>query len=94
MNINVTPNMFNFNLEDLVLIGKRANNAKRNFLFISKLLGKHLEVNPDVCKATGYLLSSLAYGNSNQQKFVEYLKLIDFLQLDYFEHLKKTDFLV
>lgn len=84
MNINVTHNMFNFNLEDLVLIGKRANNAKRNFLFISKLLGKHLDVNPDVCKATGYLLSSLAYGNSNQQKFVDYLKNQNFDIKPYF----------
>jgi hypothetical protein len=75
MNINITHNMFDFDLDDLVRIGKRANNPKRNFLFISKLLGKHLEVNPDVCRATGYLLSSLAYGHSNQSKFVEYLKI-------------------
>lgn len=96
MNINVTHNMFNFDLDDLVLIGKRANNPKRNFLFISKLLGKHLEVNPDVCKAAGFLLSSLAYGNSNQGKFVEYLKNQNFDIKPYFipeETDKKTLFI-
>ena len=78
MVINVLHNMFNFDLEDLVLIGKRANNPKRNFLFISKLLGKHLDVTPDVCKAAGFLLSSIAYGHDHQNKFVEYLKHQDF----------------
>lgn len=84
MQINVNHNMFHFDLEDLVLIGKRANNSKRNFLFISKLLGKHLAVHPDVCKAAGYLLSSLAYGNSNQQKYVDFIKCQNFDIKPYF----------
>ena len=84
MVINVLHNMFNFDLEDLVLIGKRANNPKRNFLFISKLLGKHLDVTPDVCKAAGFLLSSIAYGHDHQNKFVEYLKHQDFDVKPYF----------
>lgn len=74
INVKVEKNDFNFNLNDLVLIGKRANNEKRNFLFISKLLGKHLIVKPDICKATGILLSSLKYPEINNKNVVEYIK--------------------
>lgn len=31
-------------------------NPKRSFLFVSKLLGKHLEVKPDIPKLSGYML--------------------------------------
>lgn len=61
----VVDNQFNIPEEILFCIGKRDNNEKRNFLFISKLLGKHLSVNPDVVKSTGFLLSSLKYGFNN-----------------------------
>lgn len=84
MNINVDCNFLHFNLEDLMVVGKRANNPKRNFLFISKVLGKHLDVTPDVCKAAGFLLSSIAYGHDHQRKFVAYLKHQDFDVKPYF----------
>lgn len=61
----VVENRFNISEELLFCIGKRDNNEKRNFLFISKLLGKHLGVNPDVVKSTGFLLSSLKYCFNN-----------------------------
>lgn len=61
----VVENRFNIPEELLFCIGKRDNNEKRSFLFISKLLGKHLSVNPDVVKSTGFLLSSLKYGFNN-----------------------------
>ena len=61
MNIKIENNKFNFKLEDLMVVAHRANNPKRNFLFVSKLLGKHIEVRPNVCRATGRLLASLAY---------------------------------
>lgn len=69
----ITKNLYNFNQDDIFLVGKRANNPKRSFLFISKLLGKHLAVNPDVVKATGFLLSSLKYKFENTS-FVECIK--------------------
>lgn len=69
----LTKNVYNFIPTDLFVIGKRAGNKKRNFLFISKLLGKHLPVNPDVVKATGFLLSSLKYKFENSS-FVNCLK--------------------
>ena len=74
MKIEVLENRFGFEPEDLFLVGKRVNNEKRNFLFISKLLGKHLEVFPDVCKAAGRLLASLRFPEISAEPMVEYLK--------------------
>lgn len=74
MKIEVIENRFGFQPEELFLVGKRVNNEKRNFLFISKLLGKHLEVYPDVCKATGRLLASLRFPEISTEPMVEYLK--------------------
>lgn len=69
----ITKNDYNFKQENIFLIGKRANNPKRSFLFVSKLLGKHIEVNPEVVKATGFLLASLKY-NFNNETFIDCLK--------------------
>lgn len=63
----VIENKYGFDMDKLFVVGKRDNNPKRNFLFISKLLGKHLSVNPDVVKATGFMLSSLKYGFDNKE---------------------------
>ena len=49
MDIKIYNNKMNFKLNQLIEIGKRSNNAKRNFLFISKLLVKHIDVRPDMC---------------------------------------------
>lgn len=57
--INIEENLYNLNIEDLFVVGNRINNSKRNFLFISKLLGKHIEIKPEVCKESGKLLTSL-----------------------------------
>lgn len=65
MNIKIVKNNFGFSIEDLMVVANRANNPKRNFLFVSKLLGKHIEVNPNVCKAAGRLMASLLYDNGN-----------------------------
>lgn len=74
--IDIKENKYGFNIDDFVVMGSRANNPKRNFLFISKVLGKHLEVKPDVCKATGFLLAHLVYENQspfNTDIFKNYL---------------------
>lgn len=60
--------------ESLFSIGKRAGNKKRNFLFISKLLGKHLEVYPDVCKAAGRLLASLRFQELESGELLDYIR--------------------
>lgn len=61
MKINIKNNEYGFEINDLMVVANRANNPKRNFLFVSKLLGKHIEVNPDICRATGRLLASKLY---------------------------------
>lgn len=74
ISINQIHNPFDFQLEDLFLIGKRENNNKRNFLFINKLLGKHIPVVPDICKATGQLLTSLYLNGLNQEELIDCIK--------------------
>ncbi|MGG7143138.1 phosphoribosyltransferase domain-containing protein [Clostridium nigeriense] len=64
MKINIRENIYNLNLDDLVSIGYRDNNSKRNFLFISKILGKHIEVRPNICRITGFLLVSTILGTT------------------------------
>lgn len=58
LEIETKSNPFDFSMEDLFVLGARVN-PKRSFLFISKLLGKHLEVHPDIPKLSGHLLSNL-----------------------------------
>ena len=74
MNFDIKNNKYNFEITDLIELGKRTNNPKRNFLFISKLLGKHIIVRPDIVKATGVLLASLKYNNINSENIVKYIK--------------------
>ena len=40
VDINIRKNKYNLNLNDLIVMGKRINNEKRNFLFISKEIGR------------------------------------------------------
>lgn len=87
----IRKNNYNFSEEQLFVVGKRDNNKKRSFLFISKLLGKHLAVKPEVVKATGFLLSSLKY-NFNNDSFVDCIK--NNCKPDYRNHAKDNDVLV
>lgn len=71
----------NFKPDHLFEIGKRENNSKRDFLFINKLLGKHIEVSPTVVRATGHLLTGLKYNDQTKNTdakdiyiLAEYLK--------------------
>lgn len=61
VDINIRENKNNLNLNDLIIMGKRINNNKRNFLFISKVLGKHIEAKPKVCKEIGLKLARLIF---------------------------------
>jgi len=58
MNISLVDNPMDMKMHQLFEVGMRVN-PKRSFLFVSKLLGKHLAVSPDVPKITGYLLAEL-----------------------------------
>lgn len=56
MEYKVTENVYNLKEEDLFVVGKRIN-KKRSFLFISKILGKHLEVESSKILYGGMLLA-------------------------------------
>lgn len=58
LDVQVTSNPFNFQLNQVFEVGAREN-PKRSFLFINKLLGKHLAVHPDIPQITGHLLANL-----------------------------------
>ncbi|WPS85425.1 phosphoribosyltransferase family protein (plasmid) [Brevibacillus halotolerans] len=80
INVEVNANPFKFDLSDLFEMGARVN-PKRSFLFISKLIGKHIDVHPDVLKATGYLLANLlvkqlkgSYFTTNMDQLVQFIK--------------------
>ena len=75
MEIKIEKNIYDIDLNDLIVMANRANNEKRNFLFVSKILGKHIEVKPNVCKAMGYILASLICGeNSNTKDIIDSFK--------------------
>lgn len=58
LSIKVKNNPFHFLLGDLFLVGARIN-PKRNFLFVSKLIGKHISVDPKTPLLAGYVLGNL-----------------------------------
>lgn len=69
----ITGGYFGISDKDLFAVGKRSGNKKRSFLFISKLLGKHLAVNPEIVKASGYALASIKYGFDSRE-YVDVIK--------------------
>lgn len=46
------------NINELFDIAERKNNQKRQFLFVSKILGKHIEVSPEKMQQTYFSLSN------------------------------------
>jgi Phosphoribosyl transferase/TRSP domain C terminus to PRTase_2 len=94
LDIETIANPFQLEMEDLFVMGARVN-PKRSFLFVSKLLGKHLEVHPDIPKLSGHLLSNLftkKYENtyfSNIHSLIEAVKTGDMKQ-EVKEELQKT----
>lgn len=57
MNITVEENPFDLPIEDFFKMAARIN-KKRAFLFVSKLLGKHLPIEPNKGLLTGFLLAA------------------------------------
>jgi orotate phosphoribosyltransferase len=56
VNIEILNNPYGFQLEQLFHMAARIN-KKRSFLFVSKVLGKHLAVEPQIPLLTGHLLA-------------------------------------
>ena len=57
MNIEVEDNPFDLPLDDFFQMAARIN-KKRSFLFVSKLLGKHIPIYPKVGLLSGFMLAS------------------------------------
>lgn len=55
--IRVEENPYSLPIDSIFQMAAR-NNPNRSFLFVSKLIGKHIPVNPQVPFITGYLLAS------------------------------------
>lgn len=58
VSLDVTYNPYNFELGSLFQMAARKN-PKRNFLFVSKVLGKHIPVPPQIPLINGLLLADL-----------------------------------
>lgn len=56
VHIELINNPYHFKLSQLFQMATRIN-KKRSFLFVSKVLGKHLAVDPKICLLTGHLLA-------------------------------------
>ncbi|WEG14621.1 phosphoribosyltransferase family protein [Pullulanibacillus sp. KACC 23026] len=54
--VDLLSNPYQFELSHLFQMAARIN-KKRSFLFVSKVLGKHLAVDPKICLLTGHLLA-------------------------------------
>lgn len=80
--IDTVTNPFHFELSDLFSLGARVN-PKRSFLFISKLLGKHLEVQPDIPKLAGHLLANLLTDKYETGYFSDVSLLVNAVKQEY-----------
>lgn len=58
LEIDIKNNPYNFSPESLFQMAVRIN-KKRQFLFVSRLLGKHLAVDPAISLGTGTILASM-----------------------------------
>ncbi|MCM3566878.1 phosphoribosyltransferase family protein [Neobacillus mesonae] len=70
--INVLDNPYELPIEDLFTMAARIN-KKRSFLFVSKVLGKHIPINPEKGLLTGALLAA---------RFLERVKGITYKERD------------
>ncbi|WP_066505388.1 phosphoribosyltransferase family protein [Abyssisolibacter fermentans] len=66
--INVNKNPYDIELDNLFCMAARKN-LKRKFLFVSKVLGKHVPIDPKIALLTGRLLSIKYIENIYGQKF-------------------------
>lgn len=79
MGVRVDSNPLGLDLSNLFEMGARVN-PKRSFLFVSKLIGKHLDVHPDMPRATGYLLANLIAKHIDGSYFSDMSKLTSFVE--------------
>ncbi|WP_229677374.1 phosphoribosyltransferase domain-containing protein [Psychrobacillus lasiicapitis] len=76
LTIEVKSNPNNFSPDALFEMGVRIN-KKRNFLFVSRLLGKHLAVDPAISLATGSILASMLLENEGQKPLPQLDEIVE-----------------
>lgn len=74
--MDIQKNPFGFSPDALFEMGVRIN-KKRQFLFISKLLGKHLLVDPAISLGTGSILASLLMENEGEMKHPQLNSIVE-----------------
>lgn len=77
MQIEINENPFQLPIEDFFLMAARIN-KKRSFLFVSKILGKHLPIDPKTGLLTGFLLAARYEEVRTGKKSSKREKLLDY----------------
>lgn len=75
LTIEVKNNPNNFSPDSLFEMGVRIN-KKRSFLFVSRLLGKHLAVDPAIALGTGSILASMLFENEGEKPHPQLSKIV------------------
>ncbi|WP_255367918.1 phosphoribosyltransferase domain-containing protein [Psychrobacillus sp. OK032] len=76
LTIEVKNNPNNFSPEALFEMGVRIN-KKRSFLFVSRLLGKHLAVDPAISLGTGSILASMLLESEGEKPLPHLIEIVE-----------------
>ena len=76
LSMNISKNQFDFAPDALFEMGVRIN-KKRQFLFISKVLGKHLLVDPAISLGTGSIMASMLMESEGESKHPELTSIVE-----------------
>ncbi|WP_235318391.1 phosphoribosyltransferase family protein [Planococcus sp. CAU13] len=76
--VSVNDSYGNLPMESLFSMALRVN-KKRQFLFVSKLIAKHLAVHPALALGTGSLLASLLMENSGLPPIPQHQQIVDMI---------------
>jgi len=91
MKIDIHQNPYNLPIDSFFQLAGRVN-PKRSFLFVSKLLGKHLAVQPDVPKLSGHLLANV-FLNKHYREDVDSSILVEALKTGVMDEIVKNELL-
>lgn len=96
--VNIENNPLNLKIEDYLDVALR-NNNKRRFLFVSKRLGKHLPVSPNIADELGYLLAkaySVKYKDikKENQMIIGFAETATALAHSFFAYLESASFFI
>lgn len=78
LTIDIRDNPYGFSTEALFEMGVRIN-KKRQFLFVSRLLGKHLAVDPAISLGTGSILASMLMESVGKKKHPQLSEIVEMI---------------